>query len=101
VVTGLDVPNDLPAAFCRRRRIRRLASFGSVLRPDFRPDSDGDVLVEFGPAGLPGLFGMARMDRELPDVLGGRKIDLRTPEDPSPYFRQSILDEAEVRYAGG
>jgi hypothetical protein len=78
-----------------------LAFFGSVLRPDFRPDSDVDVLVEFEPAGLPGLFGMARMERELSEILGGRKVDLRTAEDLSPYFRQSVLKEAEVRYAGG
>lgn len=96
----LDVPGERLAAFCRRRHIRRLAFFGSVLRPDFRPDSDVDVLVEFEPAGLPGLFGMARMERELSELLGGRKIDLRTPEDLSPYFRKSVLDEAEVRHVG-
>jgi predicted nucleotidyltransferase len=101
VASGLAVSEDVLAAFCRHRRIRRLAFFGSVLRPDFRPDSDVDMLVEFEPAGLPGLFGMARMERELSGILGGRKVDLRTPEDLSPYFRQSVLDEAEVRYAGG
>jgi uncharacterized protein len=101
MVTRLDVPNDRLAAFCRRRHIRRLAFFGSVLRPDFRPDSDVDVLVEFEPAGLPGLFGMARMERELSELVGGRKVDLRTAEDLSPYFRQSVLNEAEDRYAGG
>jgi predicted nucleotidyltransferase len=101
VASGLAVSEDRLAAFCRRRHIRRLAFFGSVLRPEFRPDSDVDVLVEFEPADLPGLFGMTRMERELSQLLGGRKVDLRTAEDLSPYFRQSVLDEAEVRYVGG
>ncbi len=101
MASRLDVPGDRLAAFCRQRHIRRLAFFGSVLRRDFRPDSDIDVLVEFEPAGLPGLFGMARMERELSELFGGRKVDLRTAEDLSPYFRKSVLNEAEVRYAGG
>lgn len=86
-------------SFCRRHRIRRMALYGSVLRPDFRPDSDVDVLVEFDPARVPGLFGIARMERELSAIFGGRAVDLRTPQDLSPYFRQQVLDEAEVHYA--
>lgn len=86
------------AAFCRRHRIRQIAFFGSVLSPDFRPDSDIDVLVEFKPGAAPGLFGIARMERELSALFGGRKVDLRTPEDLSHYFRQRVLDEAEVLY---
>lgn len=88
-------------AFCRKHHIMRLALFGSVLRADFRPDSDVDVLVEFEPETVPGLFGIARMERELTALLGGRKVDLRTPEDLSRYFRQSVLAEAEVQYAQG
>jgi predicted nucleotidyltransferase len=86
------------AAFCRKHRIRHLALFGSVLHGDFRPDSDVDVLVEFEPDSIPGLLGMARMERELSDILG-RKADLRTPEDLSRYFRQAVLEEAKVQYA--
>lgn len=89
------------AAFCRKHSIRRLALFGSVLRTDFRPGSDVDVLVEFEPGSVPGLFGIARMERELTALLGGRKVDLRTPEDLSRYFRESVIEEAEVQYAQG
>ena len=95
----LSVPKDRIASFCRERGIRRLAFFGSVLRPDFRPDSDVDVLVEFEPDRTPGLLGIARMEREFSTLLGDRKVDLRTPEDLSPYFRQTVLAEAEVQYA--
>ena len=94
-----QIPNQELAAFCRHHHIRWLAFFGSVLRDDFSPDSDVDVLVEFEPGSVPGLFGLARMERELGALLGGRKVDLRTPEDLSRYFRQSVLDEAEVQYA--
>jgi len=98
---NIQIPDKELAAFCRRHHIRRLAFFGSVLRDDFTPDSDVDVLVEFEPGSVPGLFGLARMERELTALLGGRKVDLRTPEDLSRYFRQSVLDEAEVQYAQG
>ncbi len=83
----LSVPKDRIASFCRERGIRRLAFFSSVLRPDFRPDSDVGVLVEFEPDRIPGLLGIARMEREFSALLGNRKVDLRTPEDLSPYFR--------------
>jgi len=95
------LPREQIADFCRRRHIRRLAVFGSVLRSDFNESSDIDVLVEFEPEHIPGLFGMARMERELSALLGGRKVDLRTPEDLSRYFRQEVLNEAEVQYAQG
>lgn len=87
------------AAFCRKHGIRRLAIFGSALRDDFRPDSDVDVLVEFDPAHTPTLLGIARLERELSRLFGGRKVDLRTPEDLSRYFRQKVIEEAEVQYA--
>ncbi|MDW7759568.1 MAG: nucleotidyltransferase family protein [Acidobacteriota bacterium] len=89
------------AAFCRRNHIRRLSMYGSALRADFRPDSDIDLLVEFDPDRIPGLFGISRMERELSALFGGRKVDLRTPEDLSRYFRRQVLDEAEVQYAQG
>ena len=78
-----------------------MAFFGSVLRADFGPESDIDVLVEFEPAHVPGLFGIARMERELSTLFGGRKVDLRTAEDLSRYFREDVLKEAEVQYAQG
>ncbi len=95
------LPKEQIADFCRRHHIRRLAIFGSALRSDFNESSDIDILVEFEPVHIPGLFGMARMERELSALLGGRKVDLRTPEDLSRYFRQEVLDEAEVQYAQG
>ncbi len=88
------------ADFCRRHHIRRLALFGSVLRDDFAPDSDIDVLVEFEPGHTVGLIRLAGIERELSDLLG-RKADIRSPADLSPYFRDEVLDEAEVQYAEG
>lgn len=83
-------------AFCRRNRIRKLSFFGSVLRNDFRPDSDVDVLVEFEPGYAPGLSFFA-MEDELSLILG-RKVDLNTPNFLSRYFRDEVLAEAEVQY---
>jgi predicted nucleotidyltransferase len=85
------------ADFCRRHHIRRLAFFGSVLRNDFGPESDIDVLVEFEPGHVPGLAFLG-MEEELSGILG-RKADLNTPGFLSPYFRDRVLAEAEVQYA--
>jgi predicted nucleotidyltransferase len=87
------------ADFCRRHHIRKLAFFGSVLRDDFRPDSDVDVLVEFEPGHVPGLFKLAAMEQELTALLGGRPVDLRTLQDLSKYFRNEVAATAEVQYA--
>ena len=89
-------PNQI-AVFCRKHHIRKLAFFGSVLRPDFRDDSDIDVLVEFIPGHVPGLafFSMAE---ELAGLLG-RRVDLHTPQFLSKYFRPQVLAEAEILYA--
>jgi len=92
----IDVSRDAIAAFCRRHHIQRLALFGSVLRTDFRPESDVDVLVEFEPGHTPGLAFFAMQD-ELSDLLG-RQADLNTPACLSPYFRDEALAEAEVLY---
>lgn len=95
----LSVPRADLAAFCRAHGIKRLALFGSALREDFGPDSDIDLLVEFEPDRIPGLLGIAGMEKELSELFAGRKVDLRTAEDLSPYFRQKVLDSAEVQYA--
>ena len=89
------------ASLCQEHGIKRLAFFGSALREDFGPESDIDVLVEFEPDRIPGLLGVADMELELSELFSGRKVDLRTPEDLSPYFRQEVLDAAEVQYAQG
>ncbi len=75
-----------------------MAIFGSALRSDFRQDSDIDVLVEFEPDRIPGLLRIARMERELSQLFQDRQVDLRTPGDLSPYFREKVLKEAEVQY---
>jgi uncharacterized protein len=96
----IEIPQPRLQAFCRRNSIRRLALFGSVLRDDFGPNSDVDVLVEFEPEHVPGLLGMARMERELSALLD-RQVDLRTSEDLSQYFRQHVLEEAETQHVLG
>jgi uncharacterized protein len=83
--------------FCRGHHIRKLAFFGSVLRSDFGPESDVDVLVEFEAGHVPGLAFLS-MEEELSQILG-RKVDLNTPGFLSPYFRDRALAEAEVQYA--
>lgn len=95
------LPKEEVAAFCRRHHIRRLALFGSVLREDFGPGSDIDVLVEFEPGHVPGLIRFVGLEIELSTLLGGRKVDMRTLEDLSRYFRDEVLQTAEVQYAEG
>ncbi len=75
-----------------------MAIFGSALRSDFRPDSDIDVLIRFAPDRTPGLIRMAAMERELSGLLGCRKVDLRTPEDLSRYFRDRVVGGSETIY---
>jgi len=87
--------------FCRKYGVKKLSFFGSVLRDDFKADSDVDVLVEFLPGETPGLFEMARIERELAALLGGRKVDVRTPAELSRYFRDSVIKNALVKYGTG
>jgi predicted nucleotidyltransferase len=89
----ITVPREAVSGFCRKHHIRRLALFGSVLRDDFRPDSDVDVLVEFEPSHVPGFIRMAAMENEL-SALFERKVDLLTPGSISHYFREKVLREA-------
>lgn len=97
--TDIHFPSDAIGRFCRENGIRRLSVFGSALGPRFGPDSDVDLLVEFEPGRIPGMLGIARLERELAAMFGGRKVDLRTPEDLSPYFRDKVLAEAQTHYA--
>lgn len=92
----LDIPQDRIVEFCQRHHISRLALFGSVLRDDFRADSDVDVLVEFEDGHTPGLDFFAMQD-ELSALLV-RKIDLNTVGFLSDYFRDEVLAEAEDLY---
>jgi len=91
----IEIDKEALAEFCRRHRIRKLAFFGSVLRNDFGPESDVDVLVEFDPDAHVGLIRLAGMEHELSELLG-LKVDLNTPGCLSPYFRDEVLREAEV-----
>ena len=97
-MSKIAVPREQLAAFCQQHCIRRLAFFGSVLREDFGPESDVDVLVEFEDGARVGLIALAAMELELGALLG-RKADLRTPADLSRYFRDEVLQTAETQYA--
>lgn len=96
----LTLPKELLVKFCRKNHISRLALYGSVLRDDFKPESDIDMLIEFEPGTKVGFIKMARMENELSSILG-RKVDLRTPQELSRYFRQDVLENARVEYAKG
>src|SRR5947209_1342266 len=86
------------AEFCRRHNISKLALFGSILRDNFGPESDVDVLVEFKSGSPVGFITLTGIERKLSQLVG-RKVDLRTPAELSPYFRQEVVDRAEVLYA--
>jgi len=94
----IQVDRERVAEFCRRYRIRKLALFGSVLRDDFRPESDVDVLVEFEPRATVGFLRLAAMELELSQIMG-RHVDLRTPPELSRYFRDEVVRTAEIQYA--
>ena len=84
---------------CRTHGICRLAFFGSILRDDFGPESDVDVLVEFKSGRTPGFFQLHRIEKEFAAVFGGRKIDLLTFRSLNPHLRERVLAEAKVEYA--
>ena len=86
------------ADFCRRHRIRKLSLFGSLLRDDFGPKSDVDVLVEFEPDARVGFFKLYDLEQQLSQLLGGRRVDINTPNSLSKHFRDEVLAEAEVLY---
>ena len=87
------------AEFCRRRHVRRLSVCGSVLRADFRPDSDIDVLIEFDPDRRPGMVGLQEVEEELSELYGGHRIDLLNPKYLNRRIRERLLQEAEGLFA--
>jgi uncharacterized protein len=93
----ITIPKKKLANFCRKHHIRKMALFGSVLRDDFSPDSDIDVLVEFEAGHIPGLAFFA-MEAELSEILE-RRVELHTPAFLSPHFRDQAMAEAEIQYA--
>jgi uncharacterized protein len=84
--------------FCKKHHIVKLALFGSILRDDFDDNSDIDIIVEFADGHIPGFFGLFEMEDEFTKLLGGRKADIRTPQDLSRYFRDEVLNTMDVEY---
>ena len=97
-IHGIQFPEEQLAEFCRTYGVRKLSAFGSILRDDFRPDSDVDLLVEFHPGQTPGMIGFGQMILELSRLVG-RRVDLRTPFDLSRHFRPYVLKEARTLHA--
>ena len=91
------IPRAELEKFCQKNHITKMSLFGSALRDELKPGSDVDILVEFDKNHMPGLFDVSRMEIELSETIG-RKVDLRTPEDLSRYFRDEVVKNAEVHY---
>jgi uncharacterized protein len=96
-IHDIEIPAEELARFSQRNHIRKLSLFGSILTARFSPDSDIDVLVEFDQDHIPGFFGLTRMESELSEIFR-RKVDLRTPEELSRYFRDEVVASATVQY---
>ena len=95
----VKISQEKLVAFCMKYHIRKFSLFGSILRDDFGPSSDVDVLVEFDPDNVPSFFNLFDMEEELSSLFEGRKVDIRTPKDLSRYFRARVLASAVVQYA--
>lgn len=95
----IEIPSEALAALCRTWHIQRLSLFGSVLRDDFGPESDIDVLVEFEPGKAPGLMAFSALRRELEQLFAGRSVDLVTPEFLHRGLRERVIQGAQVQYA--
>ena len=98
----LNIKSKLPEEkinnFCKKHNIKKMSLFGSALRDDLTEDSDIDILVEFDKSNIPSFFDLYDIEQELSEFFNGRKVDLRTPNDLSKYFREEVLEEAEVLY---
>ena len=99
-IQGIEIPQKKITRYCKKNHIKKLALFGSILREDFHPGSDIDLLVEFEEGYTPGFFGLNRMEDQLSKFFNGKKMDLRTPNDLSRYFRNKVISNVEVLYAG-
>ena len=99
VTLKVAIPHKEIVAFCRQHQVASLKLFGSALRRDFGPQSDIDILVEFQEGVKLTLFKMATLEEELSQIFGGRKVDLKTVRELSPYFRDDVLEQAKVLYA--
>jgi predicted nucleotidyltransferase len=92
-----NIDQNRISAYCKENGIKKLSFFGSVLTNKFTDASDVDILVEFFEESIPGLLGFARMEKELSQIIG-RKADIKTAEELSEYFRETVVKEAEVKY---
>lgn len=101
MTTRLPIDTVALADLCRRYGIRRLSFFGSVLRDDFSPQSDVDLLVESEPEHVPGFRRLALIEAELSKLLRGRRVDLVTAKFLNHRIRRRVLESAEVAYAEG
>jgi predicted nucleotidyltransferase len=97
-MSTISLPREEVAEICRRYRIRRLSLFGSRLKGTARPDSDVDLLAEFEPDAKPTYLDLSVIEEELSALLGGMRVDLRTPSELSRHFRDVVANEAEVQY---
>lgn len=97
MAVAIKVDREALKRFCIENRIHRLMFYGSVLREDFTPESDIDIIVEFEQGAPVGMIKLAHMERKLSEMFG-RKVDLNTPGFLSPYFRDEVLREAETQY---
>ena len=98
-IKHLTISREKIEDYCQRHHITSLSIFGSVLRDDFRPDSDVDVLVEFEAGHTPGFFRLFEMEEELSGLLGRRRLDLLTPKFLNHRIRDQVLADSEVIYA--
>lgn len=95
---NIDFNRDDLINFCRDNHVLSLSFFGSVLTDKFRPDSDIDILIEFEQGHTPGLFKMARLQRELSHIMHGREVDLRTSAELSVLFRDDVVRNALIQF---
>ena len=95
----IAVPQDRIDEYCRQHHSRWLALFGPVLRENFRPDSDVDMLVEFEPDHRYTYFTLAQIEDDLSTLLG-RRADVHMPKSLHPFLRDKVLDQAEALYDG-
>lgn len=93
----ISLSTEKIGAFCKKHHILTLALFGSILTSNFGPKSDVDVLVRFETTHTPNLFDLVDMESELSDIVG-RHVDLKTPNDLSPYFRNEVIASAKTIY---
>lgn len=100
VAQNIDIDLEAIAAFCRKHHIKKLALFGSVLRDDFRADSDIDVLYTFEPGFTVGFITLGGIEEELSALLGGRKVDFVSEKYLHPYLRDKVLPYAVTLYEG-